>query len=445
MTHTTTLPLRAAALLALVVAFAPAAPLLPAAAAEEVSATPAAYIYRKGDSIIYYRDKIFTESGPQLVAPIILRFAGETVNILVAPSANMNLNEIVIENGREFLFNADGVMERENAFPTLTLNNTLGAESPGTFVEGRALIEADGAFSVCTIEEDRYGVRTLTLATNQWTDPRANSLHLYNGYQLSFGDTSEIERQLSFGEIAVNGKLTAPAPVYTGPTGGVPGIGLGNPTGSTLPPGVFLNGAGIYVDAAGNPIGRPVDVPRDTIKAPEVYARPAIKVIGVIPFKYEGKLGTEEDARSKATPELYAGLVTQIAFEALSKVEGIEVKILELAPEDQSGTYVMGFAKKIGQKYGCDAIFTGTIKALETTGDTRLDTQVKVIGKLEAALIDTTGGKFNWQNEGEMQRFVARSTYQGNSGSTISEVFSNIAMDMVAEMRSKKVFDARDI
>ncbi|MCG3151745.1 MAG: hypothetical protein GEEBNDBF_01027 [bacterium] len=418
---------------------------LPAAQADPLDAdSPAAYVYRKGDQIVYYRSKIFTEAGPRLIAPIILRVAGETVSIMVAPSAQVNLSEIVLENGTEYLFNADGKLEREAAFPTLSLNNTLGTESPGTFVEGRALVESEGVFPVCTIEEDRYGVRTITLATNKWQDPRANSLHLFNGYRLSFGESSKLESQMSFGEYAINGKLTAPGEVWVNPQGTSP-AGPGGQYGPQLPPGVYINGAGIYVDAAGNPIGRPTEVPKDSLPTPKTYSRPAIKVVGIIPFQYEGKLGADNNPRSNASPELYAGMATESMLNALSKVKDIEVKILELAPEDQSGTYLLAFAKKIGQKYGCDAIVTGTVTTLETGGDTRLDTQTKLIGKVEAALIDTTGGKFNWKNTGEQQRFVAKSTFASNSSASIRDLFSNIFGDMASDMRSKKVFEAKDI
>lgn len=406
--------------------------------------SPAAYIYRQGDYTIYYRQKIFLEAGPQLIAPLILNQYGEALSILIAPVAQVTLNGITIENGREYLLGADGSMLRNMDFPQMTLDTSLGEAAPGKFVEGRALVELDGVFPVCTIEENRYGVRTLTLAKNKWQDPRSGSLHMYNGIRLSFDEDSSIESSLAFAEYALNGTLTQPLDPEANPWGQPQG-GIANPYGPNLPPGVFLDARGIYVDAAGNPIGRPVDEPRETLQAPKKYLRPAIKIVGIIPFRYEGKLGTQENPRSNASPELYINMVNDLFIAELSKIPDLEVKVLELAPEDVSGAYVLSFAKKIGQKYGCDAILTGTILSLDSSGGNRNEPQIKVSGRMAAELIDTTGGRFNWQNTGRLQRFATRSNYESNSSAVIRDLLGSIASSMVGEMRSKTVFDEREI
>ncbi|MEO7994890.1 MAG: hypothetical protein ABI743_10880 [bacterium] len=428
--------------------------LLPAVSHADTSAeAPSAYIFRRGDKVVYYRDKVFHEGGTTLTAPIILSVMGEdALTIMVAPTAELDPNSILLTAGHQYLLDRDGAIEQDAAFPSMTVNNTLGNEVPGVFVEGRALVELGGAFPVCTIEEDRYGIRTLTLATNKWQDNQTNqALHLYNGFRISFREDSTIESQMAFPEYVINGRLTKPAEGYPQSPFGYPGtttMPWQPNTGSTLPPNVYQTAQGIYVDGAGNPIGRPADQPTEEMPKPEGYPRPAITTIGVIPFKYEGKMGATPDPRSNASPQFYSDMVTAAFVEQLEKVEGVEVKVLDLAPEDQSGIYVLGFARKIGQKYACDAIVHGTVLTLELAGDPNdkhVDQNMKITGEVEAMLVDTTGGKVNYENTDKVQKFVSSDSYGTSGGIAVHDLLNTIASHLITEINEKGLWAATTI
>ncbi|HYE77727.1 MAG TPA: hypothetical protein VEI97_07060, partial [bacterium] len=378
-------------------------------------------------------------------------YGADALSIMVAPTATLTEGEINLPAGFEYILDKDGAMIRSTAFPSMNLSNTLGTELPGTFVEGRAFIEFNSVFPVLTIEENRYGLRTLTLARNKWQDTRpGGGLHLYDGFKLTFREDASLDSQEAFQEIAINGALTKPQDpattprVFSGP--GAPGYGLPG-MGATQEANVCLNEMGIrvYCDT-GLPVGRgPGESGTPQIDAPKAYTHPALKVIGIIPFTYEGKLGTE--GGRPGNPDNYVRMLTENLQAQLAEIEGLEVKVLELEPSDQTGAYVLDFAKRIGQKYGCDAILHGKITTLETVSDNtvRLTGEVRLNGEVAATLVDTTGGRYNWKNSDKVRKFVSADQFERGSGPAIRDLLNTVAEHLVGDMAAQEMFKEREV
>lgn len=434
---------------------APEVPEAPAAIESDTTG-PTAYIFQKNDKILYYRDKVFVQGGQELEAPIIISFYGEdALSIVVAASATLSETEILLPAGYRYILDKNGAIVESSAFPTMNLGNTLGTELPGTFVEGRAFIEFNAVFPVLTIEENRYGIRTLTLARNKWKDPSpVGALHLYDGFQLSFKEDSSIDSQIAFQELSINGMLTKPEdrnylPRTFGNPGAIPGL-PNDPMGNQLEPGVCLDMSNVkvYCDS-GLPVGRDVNTPNPEDEAEPVravYTRPAIRVIGIVPFKYFGKLGTEGERGGD--PENYIRMMTENLEAKLKGIEGLEVKVLTLDPEDQvGGAFVLDFAKRIGQKYGCDAILHGQITILETISDNteRLTGEVRLNGEVKASITDTTGGRFNWSNSDKVRKFTSSDQFERASGPAIRDLLNGIAGHLVTDMQAKNVFAEQEV
>jgi hypothetical protein len=373
----------------------------------------ASNIFVKENRAIYYTDKVFLENAELLKKPIIIQYFGEnSVSIILADQATINENEIVIPKGEQFILDHNGKVSQRLKFENTKIDNTLGIEMAGTFIEGqKAMVKFDGLFTTLLIEELDNGRRKVSLAQKSEFDDATKELHMFDGYTLTVDKDNNLEEQTSFRETAFGGTLKtqidAASSFVTNQTnpGTQPGMNpLLHPGGSDVDPQIQF----------------------DTLE----YEVPKLKKIALIPFKDQAEIKGYE----KYIPELFQ--------DQLGK--DVEIVIPELTDAEKDGIYLFNRAAKFGEKYGVDGILQGRIRRLEELGTSyqkQFSKETRITCELEGSLVDTIRGKYLWKNVAKYTEFVNSTEYQGREETILVGILRKAINSLARDIKEKKALD----
>jgi hypothetical protein len=346
-----------------------------------------------------------------LKKPILVQYFGEnSVSIIVADQMSLTENDINIPQGEQFILDYNGKISQRLKFTNTVLDNTLGIEIPGTFIEGeKAMVKFEGIFSALLIEEGENGRRKVTLAQKHEFDEATGELHLYDGYSLLLDKDNALEEQVSFRELAFGGTLKCQIDAATSfakntpPQGPYDPYAIQNP-GSTEP----FNPKPVLLE----------------------YEVPKLKKVGIIPFKDQGEITG------------YAELVSEFFKDELGS--DVEIIVLELPIEEQSGIYLFDRAVRLGKQFEVDGIIQGRVKKLEVIGS---DTQqhfvkdYKLAGEVEASMVDTINGKYLWKNVASVKDFTNGADYEKNKKSVLNELIHKAVKSLADDIKEKKALE----
>lgn len=376
-----------------------------------VSTAQASSIFVKEGRAVYYSDKVFLEDSQLLKKPILVQYFGEnSVSVIVADQLSITENDISIPKGEQFILDYNGKISQRLKFTNTTLDNTLGIEIPGTFIEGgKAMVKFEGIFSALLIEEGENGRRKVTLAQKHEFDETTNELHLYDGYSLLLDKDNALEEQVSFRELAFGGTLKCQIDAATS-------FAKNTPPSNMYDPYAIQNPG---TSAPFNP--KPVLLE---------YEVPKLKKVGVVPFKDQGEITG------------YADLVSEFFSTELGS--DVEIVVLDMPEEEQSGIYLFDRAVRLGKEYGVDGIIQGRVKRLEVIGSETQQHFVKdykLSGEVEASLVDTINGKYLWKNVAKVKDFTNGADYEKSKKSVLTELLRKAIKSLADDIKDKKALE----
>jgi hypothetical protein len=378
-------------------------------------------IYVKEGKAVYYSDKVFLDSGEMLKKPVIVQYFGEnSVSIIIADEAVVEENNIRIPVGEQFILDHNGKVSQRLRFQDTVIDNTLGKEIPGTYIEGsKAMVMFEGLFTTLLIEEQEMGKRKVSLAQKREFDEESGELHLFDGFSLLLDKNNNLEEQVSFRELALGGTLKCqidagssfpqvqPQVVMTSP-------GFPNPYYSTVPP---------YSS-------EPREIKLDEVK----YDVPKLKRVGIIPFKEEGAISG------------YAEYIPEIVKQYFAN-EDVEIVLLELTDEEKQGIYLFDRAVKLGEVHDIDGIIQGKVRKFEAQGsehEQRFLKDVKMTCEIEASLVDTIGGRYLWKNNVRMRDFKPGADYARSEKSILRSLLTRTMSKLCEDIKTKQAFEGVD-
>lgn len=378
-----------------------------------VSTSNAANIFVKEGKAFYYSDKVFLEKSQLLKKPIIVQYFGEnSVSIIFADEAIITENEIIIPKGEQFILDYNGKVSQRLRFENTSIENMLGVEIPGTYIEGnKVMVKFEGIFDTLLIEEGELGRRKISLAQRREFDEISGELHLFDGYSLSLDKNNNLEEQVSFRELAFGGTLKCQIDTATSFTQNVqPSDGPYNPYSTPLP-----------IDSANRTTPKPV-----LLK----YNVPPLKKVGILPFKDQGEI---------------AGYSKYIQ-EFVAKSLGDDVEIVEIVLEEgaTAGIYLFDRAVRLGEEFGVDGIIQGRIRKLSVFGaehEQHFAKEVRISCEIEASLVDTVRGKYLWKNVAKVKDYSNAADYGSSQKSILREIVKKGIGKLCEDIKRKKSLD----
>jgi hypothetical protein len=382
-----------------------------------IPSASASNIFVKEGRAVYYVDKTFLENSQILKKPIIIQYFGEnSVSIILSEKAVIGENEITIEKGEQFILDHNGKVSQRLKFENTVLDNTLGIEISGTYIEGeKAMVKFDGLFSTLLIEEQQNGKRKVSLAQKREFNEETQELHLFDGFTMTLDKDNNLEEQVSFRELAFGGTLKCE-------------IDAGSSFAKQAPPS---SGVPVY-NPAYPPIIRDEDI-KLNLDLSE-YEIPPLKKIGVIPFKDQGELIGFADN----IPQIISGMLGK----------DVEVVFIDLPEEEQQGIYLFNRAVRFGKEHSIDAIMQGRIRRFEELGSdyqTHFAKETRVTCEIEASLVDTVGGKYIWKNVAKVNEFVNSVEYNERKQTILSNLLEKAITSLTKDLRNKKALDGGKI
>jgi len=374
----------------------------------------ASNIYVKENRAVYYADKVFLENSELLKKPIIVQYFGEnSVSIILADEALISANEIKIPKGEQFILDHNGKVSQRLRFENTTIDNTLGIEMAGTYIEGeKAMVKFDGLFSTLLIEELENGRRKISLSQTREFNQETKELHMFDGYTLALDKDNNLEEQTSFREMVFGGTLKCEIDAATSFT-----------NNKTVP---------IYTQPGMNPILNPTgnnDDPQIKIDIMP-YEVPPLKKVALIPFKDQGEITG------------YAKYIPEEIKDQLGK--DVEIVILDLDESEKEGIYLFNRAVKFGEKYGVDGILQGRIRRMEKPGtdyQKQFAKETRITCEIEGSLVDTIRGKYIWKNNAKYTDFVKAAEYKGSKETILRNILKKTISSLVKDIKKKKALE----
>ena len=372
----------------------------------------ASNIFVKEGKAFYYSDKVFLEDSQLLKKPIIVQYFGEnSVSIIIADEAIITENEIQISAGEQLILDHNGKVSQRLKFQNISIENILGIEMPGTYIEGgKVMVKFKGMFDTLLIEEAEKGRRKVSLAQKREYDEESGELHLFDGYSLLLDKDNNLEEQVSFREIAFGGTLKCEIDAATSFTNNFAAPPVYSSYSQPLPP----------KDSERKQ-------PRPQLLE---YDVPALKKIGVVPFKDQGEIPG------------FTKYIPDFVKESLGK--DVEVVILELTADDEAGIYLFDRAVRLGEKYGVDAILQGRLRKLEVFGadhEQHYARDVRMNCEIESSLVDTIRGKYLWKNVAKVKNFTNAADYGRSKKSLLRELIRKSVKKLCEDIKKKKALD----
>ncbi len=375
-----------------------------------VSTSYAASIYVKEGKAFYYSDKVFLEKSQMLKKPIIVQYFGEnSVSIIIADEAVITENEILIPKGEQFILDYNGKVSQRLKFENTSIENMLGIEMPGTYIEGgKVMVKFDGIFDTLLIEEGEMGRRKISLAQTREFDEDTGELHLFDGYSLSLDKNNNLEEQVSFRELAFGGTLKCQIDAATSFTQNIQSpVTPYNPYSPPLP-----------VDPEKRTIPKPVLVD---------YNVPPLKKIGIVPFKDQGEITG------------YTHYIPKFIIDSLG--DDIEIIELELEDDEIAGIYLFDRAVRLGEKYEVDGIIQGRVRRFNVYGaehEQHFAKEVRLSCEIEASLVDTVRGKYLWKNVAKVRDYTNAAKYGSSKKSICREILKKGIIKLCEDIKRKK-------
>ncbi len=374
----------------------------------------ASNIYVKEGKAFYYADKIFLEKSQKLKKPIIVQYFGEnSVSIIIADEAIITENEIFIPKGEQFILDHNGKVSQRLKFENTSIENMLGIEIPGTFIEGnKVMVKFDGLFDTLLIEEGEMGRRKISLAQKREFDEATGELHLFDGYSLSLDKDNNLEEQVSFRELALGGTLRCQIDAATSFTQNIqqPASSAFNPYSTPLP-----------IDPENRTIPKPIIVE---------YNVPPLKRIGVVPFKDQGEITG------------YTHYIPKFIIDSFG--EDVEIIELELGDDEAAGIHLFERAVRLGKKYDVDGIIQGRVRKFDVYGadhEQHFVKEVRISCEIEASLVDTVRGKYLWKNVAKIKDYSNAAQYGSSKKSICREVLKKGIIKLCEDIKRKKALE----
>ncbi len=329
-------------------------------------------------------------------------------------------DSLIITDGHQYVYNADGSRRSESEFTSLIISidwDEMGFHVLPSYGHYLAPM-VHGGLAYALVEITSGLPNQLVLASEAYDS--GQSINLFEGflYQVSNG---ELTAQIAFTEVAfgsqglVRGNFPEdfppppedypyPYPEYPEPS--YPPPGNGSNTGTTNPE--------VYPTDPFNPslpMGTPVeasevdDRPRFTLEPVHDYDVPPITRLGVVAFQdHAGEWG-------------YGPFCDEFLQTRLGEIEGLEVVYIPFDSSRFGGAVNYDRAVWLCEEHGVDALLLSEINQLEIPGGVTSAIaagSVRVNSEISSILVEGTGGAEFWVGEFEADRI--HEVYEVSSG-----------------------------
>ncbi|MBU1023290.1 hypothetical protein KKB99_03285, partial [bacterium] len=160
------------------------------------------------------------------------------------------------------------------------------------------------------------------------------------------------------------------------------------------------------------------------------YEVPALKKIGVVPFKDQGEIPG------------FTEFIPEFIMKSLGN--DVEIIILELSTDEEAGIYLFDTAVRLGEKFGVDGILQGRLRKLEVFGadhEQHYARDVRMNCEIESSLVDTIRGKYLWKNVAKVKNYTNAAEYNSSQKSLLRELIRKGIENLCEDIKKKKALD----
>jgi len=342
---------------------------------------------------------------------------------------------LVLTDGNQYVYNADGTKRSEMQFSSLERAvdwegmNFSVLPSYGYYLA--PMVRGGLAYALV---ETRAGLPSQLVLAREAFDT-GESINLFEGflYQLSEG---ELVAQVAFTEVAfgTQGLVRGEFPEdFPPPPEVYPSMYPSYPSPSYPPP---VPAGSSYEQPSGDQSGsinpslpqgteippeERIDRPRFTLEPTHDYDIPPVAKIGIVEF------------RSSAEIEGWGPTCDEYLLEALGGIEGVEPILIAYDSGRLGGAVMYDRAVWLCQEYGVDALMMSELEKLEVPGLLMVEAATepaRVNGRISSKLIDGVGGSTIWSGEFDTNRI--HDIYELRNG--LDPVIRNDLMYLVRSM-----------
>ncbi len=355
-----------------------------------------------------------SEDGYSDVFHLAYKYSSDWI-LITADDAVFADGGVTYHNGYQYAFSQDGEKLSEMAFSTtIEAVDYQSMETASLGDDGSILTPFTGAKIGFAVAQAEAGALSQISLARDAAEMNGN-LHLYDGFLYQFNDDLSLKAQIAFSEISFGTagllRSTVEVPVQASEM----------PVMSTSQPGITGYSEQPLTPETVNEGTEPLQL----LSISKDYDVPPIKRIGVVEINDQAK-----------RPDLIKGATEQLSDE-LSKIEGLEVDMMEFDENIWGGGVLFERAVELGQEYSVDAFIITDMVNFDLPPDITRDAfvpEVRVACDMEFAIVDCTGGQIFWRSKAGYADFVGYRELDENEDGITKSVIKRTIEEGVKNM-----------